>query len=129
MAPWSESHRRLVREFRATYAEWASQWLDHSAGNVGLLARFCSTTPGSELLPDGLIWIADAISKDGRPLTEEGDELSDLLLAIWQSDPSLGNLGAGAAAAFQRVLLGLAAQQHEVARELASRMGSAQLDY
>ncbi|MBE7518481.1 MAG: hypothetical protein HS107_04465 [Thermoflexaceae bacterium] len=124
MAPWSESHRRLVREFRATYAEWASQWLDHSAGNVGLLARFCSTTPGRELLPDGLIWIGNSISTDSRPLNEEGDELAGLLLAIWQADASLSRLDASAADAFRRILLGLVAQQHEVAMELASRMGA-----
>ncbi len=65
---------------------------DHSAGNVGLLARFCSTTPGSELLPDGLIWIGNSISTDSRPLNEEGDELAGLLLAIWYVDASLSHL-------------------------------------
>jgi hypothetical protein len=124
MAPWNESHRRIVREFQATYAEWASQWLERSAGNVGLLARFCTTAPGSELLPDGLIWIGSSISTDSRPWHEEGDELAGLLLAIWQTDASLSRLDASAADAFRRILLGLVAQQHEVAMELASRMGA-----
>ncbi len=124
VAPWNASHGRLVRDSRARYADWAHEWLDHSAGNVGLLARFCSTTPGSELLPDGLIWIGNSISTDSRPLTEEGDELAGLLLAIWQTDASLSQLDAIAAGAFRRILLGLVAQQHEVAMELASRMGA-----
>lgn len=98
--------------------------MDHSANNVGLLARFCSTTPGSELLPDCLMWIGNSISTDSRPLIVEGDELAGLLLAIWQKDASLSHLDAGAADAFRRILLGLAAQQHEVAMELASRMGA-----
>ncbi|MCC6961590.1 MAG: hypothetical protein IT301_17210 [Dehalococcoidia bacterium] len=123
LAVWNDSHRELVMEFRATYARWAAEWLERSARNVGLLARFCTKPPGSELLPEGLIWIAEAISKDPRPLAEEGDELAGLLLAIWQSDPSLSNLGE-ALAAFQQVLTGLVSQQHQVAMELASRMGS-----
>lgn len=50
MEPCDASHGRFVRDFRATHAAWAQHWLNHSAGNVGLPARF-STILGVDCFP------------------------------------------------------------------------------
>lgn len=90
-----------------------------SRGVAILLTR---SGDGAQLL-DALICIGNSMSTDRCPLLEEGDDLANLLSAIWQADASLRRLDAAAVEAFRRVLLGLAAQKREVAMELASRMG------